>query len=218
MIQNESDVEIYPGAQLGLAFINILEKNFSQAEKLKVEALEYENDTSEYYLFLSQAYFKINQSQKSMELLEIGELEYPNNPYLIREKAYIYYHLKNYEVAERYAREDLFYDKDSVFANRIIGLIGVNIHQDMSLAKPYLENFNQFITGPDMENGGHNALARVYLFEGNTEESRDLVKEVINYYETSYFNYSQNPEKYFREKMVYEDAILILQEIESISS
>ena len=29
-----------------------------------------------------------------MELLEIGELEYPNNPYLIREKAYIYYHLK----------------------------------------------------------------------------------------------------------------------------
>jgi len=58
----------------------------------------------------------------------------------------------------------------------------------------------------------------VYLFEGNTEESRDLVKEVINYYETSYFNYSQNPEKYFREKMVYEDAILILQEIESISS
>jgi tetratricopeptide (TPR) repeat protein len=227
LIQGESDTIIrpnaqnsliQPGVQTGLAYIYILEKDFDQADRMIIEALEYEENKLDLYLFLSNAFFEINMSEKAMDLLKMAQEDYPDNLYINREKAYFSYDLRDYDSAEKYANEDYSKDENSIKANLVIGLLNYNYHDDTTMAKPYLEKYVELTNEPNLANDAYNVLARIYLLENDINMSVILTNEVIEYYETSVFNYSKDPDRYFREKLVYEDALAILEEIEDYSS
>ena len=227
LIQGESDIIVrpnaqnsflQPGVQTGLAYIYILEKDFDQADRMIIEALEYEENKLDLYLFLSNAFFEINMSEKAMDLLKMAQEDYPDNLYINREKAYFSYDLRDYDSAEKYANEDYSKDENSIKANLVIGLLNYNYHDDTTMAKPYLEKYVELTNEPNLANDAYNVLARIYLLENDINMSVILTNEVIEYYETSVFNYSKDPDRYFREKLVYEDALAILEEIEDYSS
>ena len=157
-------------------------------------------------------------SEKAMDLLKIAQEDYPYNPYINREKAYFSYDLKDYDSAEKYANEDYSKDENSIKANLVIGLLNYNYHDDTTMAKPYLEKYVELTNEPNLANDAYNVLARIYLLENDINMSVILTNEVIEYYETSVFNYSKDPDRYFREKLVYEDALAILEEIEDYNS
>lgn len=205
-------ITIHPGHNLGLAILNIYQKEYDLANQNIQKAIEYEKNPYEVYVYVAPAYRRMLKYQEAERLYHLALEDNPTSDLAYYFFGELKFYQNNFTEAKKLLKKSLSFNPKQIYANEILGIIYYR-ENNFTMAKIYLETYLDLRLDPDLNLAGDYMLAKIYLQENKREKAKEILEDIKKYYFLSDSNFHKRPNFFRTEKDTYNKTILLLEQL-----